>query len=182
MIGIDPSRLLSGRRGMSRPEKEQVLDRVLSRVEPRLPRRLALAGAAAVAAALAVVLVIRPGGSRDQLTARGGELPAGFEISCVPAPCAAGGKLAFDITSTGGATYFAAFARRGDAWIWYFPQSHAIPPDGGVLGEGIVLGPEHVPGTYTIEGVFSDAPLGRAEIRDRAAHGNGVVTREVVIR
>jgi hypothetical protein len=187
----EPSRLLSGRRGMSRPEKEAILEGVLARVAPR-PRwryRLAIGAVAACGAAMGV-FVLRPAerpAPPDELTARGGALAAGFEVTCVPGPCAAGSKLVFDITSTGGAAYFAAFARHGDQRIWYFPstpeaRSRPLPRDGGVLDTGIVLGAEHAPGSYAIEGVFSAAPLDRAAVRAVIEHGGTTVTRQVVVR
>jgi len=182
------SRLLAGRRGLSRPEKEAVLARVLAEVAPRpvWRRRLAI-GALALSAAAAGALILLPVTPRDELTARGGDLPPGFEVTCVPAPCAVGSKLVFDVTSTGGATYFAAFARGADRMIWYFPStpeglSRALPHGGGVLNTGITLGSEHAPGTYTISGVFSPAPLDRAAIRMLVEADGAAVTRQVTIR
>jgi len=183
----EPSRLLAGRRGLSRPEKEAILARVLAGVAPRRRwgRRLALGAIAAAAAA--GLLVVLPASPRDELTARGGGRVAGFEVTCVPAPCAAGSKLVFDLTATDGAAYFAAFASRGDTRIWYFPnapraRSQAVPPGGGVLDTGIVLGPEHTPGDYVIEGVFSAEPLDRPAIRARIERGGAIVTRRMVVR
>ena len=181
------SRLLAGRRGLSRPEKEAILGRVLAQVAPR-PRwrsRFAIGALALSAAAGAVILL--PAAPRDELTARGGALPPGFEVTCVPAPCAAGSKLVFDITSTGGGAYFAAFARGADRVIWYFPnspggRSRPLPADGGVLDTGITLGSEHAPGTYTIHGVFSPAPLDRAAVRALVDQGGATATRQVIIR
>jgi hypothetical protein len=184
----EPSRLLAGRRGLSRPEKEAILGGVLARVTPR-PRwrgRLAVS-AIAMAAAAAGAIALLPGSPRDELVARGGELPAGFEVTCVPAPCTAGSKLVFDITSTGDAGYFAAFARSADRWIWYFPsapdgRSRRLPRRGGLLDTGIVLGPEHAPGSYTIQGVFSPAPLDRAAIRAIVERGGPTVARQVTVQ
>jgi hypothetical protein len=180
----EPSRLLAGRRGLSRPEKDAILDGVLARVEHRpLKRGLVIGALTAAAAAATIVMLVLP---RDEMTAKGGDLPAGFEVTCVPAPCTIGSKFVFDITSTGGATYFAAWAHmkrspdeshRQVFWIWYFPTSRRIPDGGGVLDTGIVLGPEHTPGTYTVEGVFSSEPLEREQIRKGAS-----VKREVVIQ
>ena len=184
----EPTRLLAGRSGLSRPEKEAILERVLADVAPRARSRGRLAiGALGLAAAAAGVLVLRLGAPRDELTARGGDLPPSFEVSCVPAPCASGGKLVFDVASTGGAAYFAAFARRDDTLIWYFPstpeaRSRPLPPGGGVLDTGIVLGSEHVPGSYRIEGVFSATPLDRAAIRALVERGDATVARQVIIR
>jgi len=184
----EPSRLLAGRRGPSRVEKEAILDGVLARVapRPRWGRRLAIGALAAAGAAIAMI-VLQPSAPRDELTARGGALPDGFEVSCVPAPCSAGSKLVFDLAPTGDAAYFAAYARRDDALIWYFPstakgESRPVPRGGGVLDTGIVLGPEHAPGAYVIEGVFSSEPLDRAAIRTARAHGRTVVTRQVVVQ
>jgi hypothetical protein len=188
----EPARLLAGRRRLSRLEKEAVLERVLAQVAPRVRwrRRLAV-GALAVAAATAGALVLVPRAPREDLTARGGELPPGFEVTCVPAPCTAGSKLVFDVTSvgdsTGGIAYFAALGRRGDTLIWYFPStanghSLPVPHGGGVLDTGFVLGPEHAPGTYAIEGVFSPVPLDRAAIRAILERGGATVTRQVVVQ
>jgi len=180
----ESSRLLAGRRGLSRPEKDAILDGVVARVERRsLKRGLVIGAFTAAAAAATVALVLRPD---DQLTAKGGELPPGFEVTCVPAPCAQGSKLVFDITSTGGATYFGAWSLMRKSFdtdpasatrIWYFPTSRRIPDGGGVLDTGIVLGGEHPPGGYIVEGVFSTEPLDRDALRARPT-----VRRELVVR
>lgn len=185
---IEPSRLLAGRRDLSRPEKDAILDAVLDEVEPRRSswRWPALGVVMTAAAALLIALWPHPG-RIDEITARGGDLPAGFALSCVPAPCAAGTKLVFDITSTGGATYFSAFARNDQTWIWYFPHGPAghsvpVPAGGGVLDFGISLGPEHAPGSYTVVGVFSDRPLDRAAVRAWVERGEHVVSRPLVMQ
>jgi hypothetical protein len=184
----EPSRLLAGRPGLSRPEKEAIVERVLEQVAPRARwRRRVAIGVLVVAGAAASVLVLSPAAPRDELTSRGGDLPAGFDVTCVPAPCTAGSKLVFDITSTAGAAHFAAFARHGDTLIWYFPstpeaRSRPLPRGGGVLDTGIALGAEHSPGSYTIEGVFSSTPLDRAAIRALVERGGATVTRQVIIR
>jgi hypothetical protein len=185
----DPSRLLAGRRRLSRPEKEAILESVLARVAPRRRwRRPVALGALALAGAAVLAVVVLPGAreARDELTVRGGALAAGFEVTCLPRPCATGSKLVFDITSTGGAAYFAAFARSADRWIWYFPSAPAgrslpLPPTGGVLDSGIVLGPEHALGSYTVHAVFSASPLDRAAIRAAFERGQ-TIAREVVVQ
>ena len=187
----EPSRLLSGRRALSRPEKEAILDRVLAQVAPRARwRRGAAVGALAVAAAAGALLLV-PRSPHDELTARGGELPPGFEVTCAPAPCTTGSKLVFDVApggaASGSAAYFAAVARRGDLRIWYFPstaggRSVPVPRGGGVLDTGIVLGAEHAPGSYVIESVFSAVPLDRAAIRAILERGSPTATRELVVR
>jgi hypothetical protein len=181
------SRLLAGRRGLSRPEKEAILECVLAQVAPRpVWRRRVAIGVLALSAAAVAALALLPAAPRDELTVRGGELPPGFEVTCVPAPCAVGAKLVFDITSTGGAAYFAVLARGADRVIWYFPstpegRSRPLPRGGGVLDTGITLGSEHAPGTYTIQGVFSDAPLDRAAVRGLVDQG-AAISRPVTIR
>ncbi len=187
----EPSRLLSGRPALSRPEKEAILESVLAQVAPRARwRRGLVVGTLAVAAA-AGAFVLVPRGPHDELTARGGELPPGFEVSCVPAPCTTGSKLVFDVAPGGAASeravYFAAVGQRGDTRIWYFPgtadgHSVAVPRGGGVLDTGIVLGSEHAPGSYAIEGVFSAAPLDRAAVRAILDRGDATATRQVVVR
>ena len=134
-------------------------------------------------------------GTRDELAARGGGAPvAALKLHCAEA-CSTGAKLLFDLDGTTGYRYFAAFARRGDGVVlWYFPDT----PDGtsveleaantrGVLDRSIVLGGEHAPGHYQVFGVFSQAPLTRAQLHaaftgDSAGPGTAVVAQELDVR
>jgi hypothetical protein len=174
--------------------------------------------AVAAAAALLVVLAPWRGPPRgDDFTARGGGQALGmFTPSCAHQPpqrrsallrapaqlgrahdCRAGDKLLFDLDGTVGYRYFAAFSQRGDgAVLWYFPSSDEatsveLPRQlgSGVLDRGVVLGGEHDAGTYRVFGVFSNAPLTRAQLRARfdderrtAGPGTEVVERELIIR
>lgn len=176
-------RLLSGKNRLSAAEKEDILTGVLARVEEPTPvqrRRALLFSLSGAAAALAVVLIvmIRPGG--DEFASRGGQPAASFEARCAGADgvrtCRAGDKLLFEVTGGSGAEYFAAFARRGDgAVIWYFPAEGESSPalaeraPRGVLDSGILLGPEHPPGRYTVVGLFSPRPLSRDQVRETVA-------------
>ena len=187
------SRLLAGRDEMSRVEKDAVLERVLAE-RPRRTRWTWLAVPAFAAVAAAVLFVMMPSHSYDdELAARGGSAVfAALHVTCSPA-CAPGGKLVLDLHGTTGYRYFAAFAKRADGTVlWYFPASDdatSVEATSGVLDRTIVLGPEHPAGTYQIYGVFSNAPLGRAAIRDAfdparmtAGAGTAVVSQELVVR
>jgi hypothetical protein len=192
-------RLLSGKNRLSAAEKADILTGVLARVEEPtpIPRRRVLLfslGGAAAALALVLIVVIRP--RSDEFASRGGGEPtASFEARCAGADgvrtCRAGDKLLFEVTGGSGAEYFAAFARRRDgAVIWYFPAEGQVSPalaeraPRGVLDSGILLGPEHPPGRYTVVGLFSPRPLSRDEVRETvAAPADDViaVSRELVI-
>jgi hypothetical protein len=186
------SRLLAGRDAISRVEKDEVLGRVLAE-RPRRPRWAWLALPAVAAAAVAMLFIARPS-QEPELAARGGSGAfAALHVTCSPA-CAAGGKLVIDLHGTTGYRYFAAFAKRADGTVlWYVPASDDATsvevPAGGVLDRTVVLGPEHPAGTYRIYGVFSNAPLPRAAIREAfdparmtAGAGTAVVAQEIVVR
>ncbi|HSR96901.1 MAG TPA: hypothetical protein VLM79_07625 [Kofleriaceae bacterium] len=173
------ARLLSRRRELSRIEKEQIFARVVAEVAPsRWRSRTAwLTASLGVAVAAGVLLMAWPSrpASDDAFTARGGNVQPAFRIHCIiaaqEAPCRSGAKLVFEVWP-GAATYFAAFARRDDgAVIWYFPdQPTGVSKDlrslvHGILDTGIIVGPEHQPGSYEITGVFSPQPIDRAAIR-----------------
>lgn len=185
------SRLLAGRDALSRVEKDALLDRVTA--PP--PRRMRWAWLAlpALAAAAVAVLVVKPSHDTDFGTRGGSGTFAALHVTCSPA-CTAGGKLVLDVHGTTGYRYVAAFAKRADGTVlWYFPatddaRSVEVPAN-GVLDRSIVLGPEHVAGPYQIYGVFSNAPLTRAAIRDAfdpvrmtAGAATAVVTDEMVIQ
>jgi hypothetical protein len=174
------ARLLSGREGPSSPERDAMFEHVLARVEA--PKRgfsrarLLFAGVAAIAACVLAVLVL----PRDEFASRGaGTEQAVLRAVCPgarPATCRAGDTMMFEVAPpTEQQRWFAALAQRGETMIWYVPAT----PDGAsvklkdrVLDVGIVIGAEHVTGAWKIQGVFSDRPLRREEIR---AAADGVV-------
>ena len=177
-------RLLRHKGGLSRVEKERILEKVLADVDrsPPTARRwftVSLAGVAAVAAAVAVGWWATGRGWRGQEQAgapefavKGGAEP-GFRAYCLgdrgPAPCARGLRLLIDLTVTDALPHFAAFARGHEGTIvWYFPEredARSPVAKSGLFTEGILLGDEHAPGTYTIVGVFSQEALTRARVR-----------------
>ena len=186
-------RLLSGQDRLSRVEKDQIFDRAVG-VRSRRVRWWWLA-APALAAGLAVV-VLAPWRARDEFTARGSSRPiAALRVAC-PSACTGGSKLLFDVKGTTAYRYFAAFAKRDDGTVlWYFPSEGSATgvdlsqaPASGVLDRGIVLGDEHPAGTYHVYGVFSNAPLTRAAIRDAfdaehltAGEGTAVVAADLEV-
>ena len=185
------SRLLAGRDALSRVEKDELLDRVIA--PPPRRTRWAWLALPALAAAAVAVLVVRPSHESD-FGARGGSGSfAALHVRCSPA-CTPGGRLVLDAHGTTGYRYVAAFAKRSDGTVlWYFPATDDATsvevPASGVLDRSIVLGPEHVAGRYQIYGVFSNAPLARAEIRDAfdparmtAGAATAVVTDEMIVQ
>jgi hypothetical protein len=185
-------RLLARRDRLGRIEKDAILETVLAGVAPRRRARWWLAVAAPVLAAAAVLFVIAPWRHESEFTARGSSRPvATFRATC-NGGCTRGGKLVFDVYGTTSYRYFAAFAKRGDGTVlWYFPAADGTSLDiaaslHGVLDQGIVLGDEHPAGSYRVYGVFSDAPLTRAQVRavfdEGARAGTEVVTVDLEVR
>jgi len=183
-------RLLAGRDRLSRLEKEEILDNVLRASAPRRSRWwLAALPAFALAALVLVLALPRSGGRGSEFTARGGGKPvATFAATCNP--CTPGGTLLFDTHGTTGFRYFAAFAKRADGTVlWYFPAESGASvdlvsqPTHGVLDRGIVIGPEHAPGTYRVYAVFSNEPLTRQQIRERFESGTlRIVEQELIVK
>ena len=195
-------RLLSGRPGLSRVEKDPIFDAIVRQLEPRRRRRRTWLYASTVAVAAACVLLVMLA-RRDRepsFLARGGATPrAAVAVRCGPGPaarCQHGATLAFDLTGTTGYGYVAAFARHvSGKVIWYLPDSdttwstriadHTVD---GILATGVVLGDEHPAGQYRVYVLLSHEPWTRAEIRDRFSpdrdslgDGTVIVTRDLEI-
>ena len=191
------SRLLGGRDQLSRTEKDAILDGVLADAAPTRRARWGWLVLPALALAGFLLVPWRSSVPNTDFAARGGGQPAAvMQVSCASG-CTQGAKLVFDVHGTVGFTYFAAFAKAGDGQaLWYFPTDDtatgvalASAPANGILDRSVVLGPEHAAGTYRVYGVFSKAPLTRAEIRDAfdptkltAGEGTKVVTTDLVVR
>lgn len=174
-----PGRLLAGRDRLNAVEKDEILARLL----PAKPARRAWwIGVGALAAVAVIAMVIGPW-SKPEFTARGGGSNATFQIE------ANGHTSMFDLAGTSGYRYFAAFAKASDGTvIWFFPDSfdtqdhlHRGVIDRGV--ESIVAR-----GRYTVYGIFSTAPLTRAELHERfdpdhltAGPNTVVIARELVV-
>ena len=182
-------RLLAGRDRLSRLEKEEILDNVLRNATPRRSRWWFAALPAVALAAVVLVVALPRSREQSEFTARGSGKPvATFAASC--SPCTPGGTLVFDVHGTTGYRYFAAFAKRGDGTVlWYFPAESGASvdlvnqPTHGVLDRGIVIGPEHTPGSYRVYAVFSDQPLTRQQIRERFESGGlQIVEQELVVK
>ena len=186
-------RLLAGKNRLGRLEKEAVLDEVLAKVTPRrAARRWLMIAVPALAVAVLVLFVLPRDRKHDDFTARGGSSHiASFTPTC-NGECTRDSKLLFDLQGTTGYRYFAAFAKTpaGDV-IWYTSgRDLSRELDHGVLVDAIVLGADHVPGSYRVFGVLSDRNLSRDEIKQlfddagqpRLTPGVSVIEREVVIR
>jgi hypothetical protein len=179
-------RLLAGRDQLSVREKEQALERVLARTARHtpgaamLPRMIPRWGFAFAGLALLVPVVLFFARSRWQgeLTARGGgALAPTFEVSCLSgsgetASCTRGDRMVFWI-SPGRFRAFAALALAPDGkTLWYFPNDESATSVDlagskwpGMLGRAAVIDGSHVPGSYSLYGVFSSEPLSKEQIR-----------------
>ena len=188
------ARLLSGRNSPSVLQKEALFARIHAQVAPRPAftrwKQASLGFAAALSAAAA--LLFWP--STPEFATRGGgpsNEPA-FRVQCLgggESSCRRGSALAFEFAPQAEAQYFAAFARRADgAVVWYFPTANGlslpVAENGSfVLDHAVELGAEQPPGHYEVFGVFSPAPLSRAQIKSalgedlRGTQGVHVVRR-----
>lgn len=173
------NRLLSGREGLSRPDKEDVLATVLARSAPKrawwtLPSVRIAALAVATASAIVAVVWLRPADDGD-FTPRG--TPASsFELSCltngVAGPCHEGSTVAFRLdTPTPG--HFSALTITADgSALWYF---HDVETRSGVLDRAPVL-PSLPNGPLTIVGLFTSAPVDKATLRERLERADPSLT------
>lgn len=190
------ARLLSGRRGLSRQDKEDVLEAVLGHasdlapVEPPSTSRWGWIGILGALAAASLVLVIAPRAvhrsPEGEFTARGGTSEPGLTVLCsegfTPGECAEGRSLVFEVADRGGWTHVGLFAERPDgAILWYVPEaggrSIALELEGemSLVPREVELGSEHPPGEYTLVAVLSRRPLTRAEIRHAAERSGKVL-------
>lgn len=164
------------------PVRDQILQRVLDRNAPP-PRRRASRLAAwiaipSVAVFAAWIVFARPTGRRefaakDVATATLGAVDAGCAPSG-PRVCRTGETLVFTVNSAVASGYLGAYAERiGDPTrerIWYFPNRTGSSPvvDRGTgtiaVRDGIMIGAEHLPGSYRITAWISDRPIERSQI------------------
>jgi hypothetical protein len=172
----DIDMMLAGGR-LGGPAKERIMEVVAghatSRRAPFFARtRNLLAVGLAVAAGAAALLLLVP--RQDHFGPKGvagAEVPR-LEISCAGgtlAACPVGSRLLF-VAEGADRGYLAAWADPvgGGERIWYFSrdsQSPALAPVAGtqVAPKAILLGPEHVPGDYTVHVLVTAEPLSRAE-------------------
>ncbi len=197
------ARLLSGRNRPSVLEKEAAFEQVMARM-PGHPRRWLQGMWLTAAAAAAVVALVwlnapKPSSEFGELASRGAAATAqaSFELVCGvrggAERCVRGDKLGFVVHASAG-RFFAAFARRPDGTLlWYWPAltGKSIPASTlAVLdasSDSVLLDAAHLPGRYTVFGVFSTRPLARQEIERalgpdlRGRTGIDVVERMLVV-
>ncbi len=186
-------RLLSGGPGPSVQEKEAIFAKVLKRLddEPSGPylRYLSIKVMVPAGVMLAVVMFAflpmfffrTSPAYRSEFLARGNSIgEASMRLACKGRDeailldktprCHYGDTLIFSLQSPKNESYFSAAALGVDGLlIWYFPSeadSSLAVNRGGIIGHGIVLGKEHLPGRYRVIGVYSPRPLSREEMRD----------------
>jgi len=165
--------LARGRLGA--PRRERIFEEVDRRVRRRHASRfLFVAGPVALAAGLAFLL--RPhGAGQDQYAAKG-TLQSPVELGCSGGElshCPRGSKLLFRLDALPSAGFLHAYAEPLDPErerVWYYPTVANPPPRveptavGQIMGQGIVVGPEHVPGPYRVHLVIASTPLSREEL------------------
>ncbi len=171
------ARLLSGRSGPSVLEKEAAFEAVMQQ-QPKGRRfawRAVLWPAIAVAAVGLGVLVMPGAPDRPEFGTKGSS-QAGLSLSCVhaqaPVPCAPGATLTLKVTAHD-RPYFAAFAQDAEGTIiWYLPaKGEASERQEGLLEQGFVLDPSYDTSTMQVFGVFTDAPMSRAQIKAALSEG-----------
>jgi hypothetical protein len=200
-------RLLSRKDEPSAPELEEVFESVMAKVSApearsRIPifgRRFLLAAVPMllllVGAPVAYSLLTRPS---SRFVSRGsGEALSDFAATCLgdgPGECTLGHKMTFRLSSNAGWAFLAVVAQGPAGTVWYFPggdrgtsvEIRDVPP-GGVMPQGVLVGPEHVPGEYEVFGVFSSSPLNRDAVRsaidgELGRAGPLVVKRRLTVR
>jgi hypothetical protein len=165
--------LARGRLSASRRERIfEDVDRRLRR--PRALRYLIVTAPLALAAGLA--LLMRPEGDGSRQFAAKGRLQSQLELGCSGgelAHCPRGSKLIFRLDALPSEGFLHAYAEpveSGHERVWYFPtatntQPHVEPAAGAqIVGQGIVVGPEHAPGHYRVHLVVASTPLSREEL------------------
>lgn len=192
-------RLLAGG-GLSGEHREQILERILPSPEVRRRRPwvslLTLTLVPAVAAA--TILLVRVGGDKSpssHVTAKGTAASPILEAHCPdrpPAQCQRGDRLIFEVNGVTPGALFGAYAERPSGErIWYFPTLDGrlpeVPSGHGVIGEGIRLGDEHIPGPYSLHLFVLDSVVkGGSDLRAAlvsgrlAARGTAVIPVEVL--
>lgn len=186
------AQLLSHKRELSVIEKEEILEEVLDRVAARKRPAwtwLAVATCAAAAGIAGLVVAVSQRTLDSGFAVRGGPASVDVELACQDrAACRQGDLLLFRIHGTSPSSYFSAFARREDGTvIWYFPGAGAKASialgesSQGVLGRGVRLGPEHVPGRYEVIGLVSPQPLSKEQVRALVEGHDATLGREVLI-
>lgn len=211
-MGLDEdeimSRLLSGRDGLSRANKEVILDGVLDTLSTQASERrrsmwgLLIGIGAAVAAAVLIVpqVYVSELTEGQGFSARGKTSGPVLTVLCaadrVAGSCASGSELLFEVANADEYNSVALFSFRPDgAVLWYAPaqlgdRSRAVALAGTtLLPVRAHLGAEHPAGEYEVVAVFSHEALSRAEIQaaydsveQRGDRGPRVVVRTVVLR
>ena len=98
----------------------------------------------------------------------------GLELRCEPEPCRRGGRVVLRVEAPP-SSYVAVFAQRSDGTIvWYVPAADQplLPvPQGGPLGQAILLDAQQPPGTYRVFAAFVGEPLSRHQLKAQLAGG-----------
>ncbi len=184
-------RLLAGRPEPSAPEREALFDSIVAQVDAEAARERRLSwlqrfwGVGTLVAACGVVLfaVFRflpssGGVAGDEFQSRGddGSTLEGptLRVECLPAGagCSVGGKLAVEVGSHAGATYFGGALKKAEGSLfWYLPgpdaKTVAVDQKMMVLDDAVQLTPEMGPGSYEFYGFFSATPLSRDELKEK---------------
>jgi hypothetical protein len=167
---------LLARGRLSAPRRERIFEQVDRRVRGSRARSKYLIVAAPLALAATLALLLRPQGEGTSGYASKGVAPSNLELGCSGGQlshCPRGSKLIFHIDALPTAGFLHAFAEpteKGQERVWYYPTATNAPPpvgpaaDGQIMGQGIMVGPEHALGHYRVHLVVAATPLSREEL------------------
>jgi hypothetical protein len=180
---------LLARGRLSAPRRERIFEEVVGQVRhPRASRYFIIAGPLALAAGLA--LLLRPGSDHSGQFAAKGTLRSNVELGCSDGElshCPRGSKLIFRLDALSSEGFLHAYAEPVDAGqerVWYFPTATTPPPHvrpaagAQVMGQGIVVGPEHAASHYRVHLVVASTQLSREEVL--ASSMRSIVAEDVI--
>jgi hypothetical protein len=166
---------LLARGRLSAPRRERIFEEVDRRIRWRRGSRFAIV-AAPLALAAGLALLLRPQGTGSGPYAPKGTLQSHVEVGCSGGElshCPVGSKLIFHLDALQSAGFLHAYAEPlepGRERVWYYPTTVNPPPHveaaagPQIMSQGIVVGPEHVPGHYRLHLVVASLPLSREEL------------------
>jgi hypothetical protein len=166
---------LLARGRLSAPRRERIFEEVDRHVRWRRAARYAMV-AAPLALAAGLALLVRPHDAGPDPYAPKGTLQSHVELGCSGGElfhCPTGSKLIFRLDALKEAGFLHAYAEPldpGRERVWYYPtmanpSPHVEAASGAqIMGQGIVVGPEHVPGRYRVHLVVAPTPLSREDL------------------
>jgi hypothetical protein len=167
---------LLARGRLSAPRRERIFEHVDRRVRGSRARSTYLIVAGPLALAATLALLLRPQDDGTSGYASKGFARANLAVGCSGGElshCPRGSKLIFHLDALPTAGFLHAFAdpvEKGHERVWYYPTAASPPPpvaaaaEAQIMGQGIVVGPEHALGHYRVHLVVASTPLSREEL------------------